>query len=268
MNKNICVVFVCNNIQYFNKFIKTCNQLVDKGKYNGDICLIVNNDFDNNLIKDSEFILKNKIIIKKFNKIIIPKIKYTVANFKNKVDGCILKFNLFQIYFKNWKYVLYLDCGLNILSDITPILEEVQEDTLLAHSDSYPIFKNKLKNQFISTEELKKKNIKYKNEINVCVDNLNNEFNLNIDYFQSTFMLFDTNIIKNDTFSNLILLLNKFPIGKSNDQCYLSLYFIVIYPKWKQLKIRNEYTNFYDYKKRKIKFNPNKLPYLIVKIKK
>jgi hypothetical protein len=66
------------------------------------------------------------------------------------------------------------------------------KNTLLAHSDVYPEYKLKLHNQFDMT------NTKY-------FTKLNNKYNLNIDYFQTTIMLYDTAIIKNNTYSNYIL---------------------------------------------------------------
>ena len=46
MNKDVCVVFLCNKA-YFNKFINTCNQLITNGKYNGNICLVIGDDLHN-----------------------------------------------------------------------------------------------------------------------------------------------------------------------------------------------------------------------------
>lgn len=241
---NICCVFVCNK-KYFKKFSETCKQLIENGKYKGDICLVIDNDLIGNDLLNSSIIKNNNIIIKKFDKIAIPKKKYLNASYPYKVDGCSLKFNLFKTYFKKWNYIFYLDCGMIILNDITPLLNEAKKNKLLAHSDAYPKYKWKLKGQF--TNDIK----------------LNRKYNLNIDYFQSGIMLFDTSIITNKTFTEIIKLLNKYPTGRTNDQCYLSLYFIIIKPCWEQLKLRNENTNFYDYLCR----NKNDTNYLIVKVK-
>jgi hypothetical protein len=250
MEDNFCVVFVSNK-KYFHKFKKTCTELITDGKYKGDICLIVSDDLYYDKDLDCKFIKDNNIIIKKFKKINIPDIKYECSAHIEKVDGCIMKFNLFNTYFKKWKYILYLDCGMNILSDINQILNEATDNTLLAHSDAYPEYKWKLSGQLNKT--------KY----DYIFNKLNNLYNLNIDYFQSGIMLYHTNIIKKDTFSEIVKLLNEFPIGITNDQCYLSIYFIIIKNVWKQIPLKNSKTNFYDYMSRKE--NDNK--YIIVKVK-
>ena len=76
---------------------------------------------------------------------------------------------------------------------------------------------------------------------------LNNSFNLNIDYFQTTIMLYDTSIIENTTYTNLLNLLLEYPISITNDQGIIALYFTNIKPLFKQIKTHNENTHFYDY---------------------
>lgn len=61
--EKICVVFISNK-KYLEKFIKTCNQLINAGNYNGDICLIIGDDLIEH--KFEEKIFKN-IFVKHFN---------------------------------------------------------------------------------------------------------------------------------------------------------------------------------------------------------
>jgi hypothetical protein len=147
------------------------------------------------------------------------------------------KFHLFNKFFKQWDYIFYLDCGITIFSDILPIINEMSENTLLAHSDAYPTYEWKLHTQF------DKNNTEY-------FTKLNNTYNLNIDYFQTTIMLYDTKIIKNDTYDNLLNLTYEYPISRTNEQGIIALYFTNIKPLFKQIKTRNEYTHFYDYLRR------------------
>ena len=226
-------------------------QLIQIGKYKGPICLIIDVDLIDSQELQHEFILNNNIIIQNFNKIIIPETKYKAAQFRHKVDGCSLKFNIFRDYFKQWNYIFYMDCGIHIMSDISPILECKKANKLLAHSDAYPRYQWKLH----STQFNKSYTDIYKK--------LETDFDLNVDYFQSTIMLFDTNIINPDTFTNILDLVYKYPIGRMNDQCYLALYFIHITPCWEQIPLRNDETYFYDYLSRNTK---NK--YIMLKQKK
>jgi hypothetical protein len=155
------------------------------------------------------------------------------------------KFNLFDWYFKRYDYIFYLDCGITIYSDVTPILNERKPNTLLAHSDAYPSYENKLDFQF-------EKN-------NVFWDDLSTKYNLNIDYFQTTMMLYDTQLIESEwvksnvqnTSEILYQLLEKYPISITNDQGIIALYFTTIKPAFEQLRIHNDTHYFYDYISRK-----------------
>jgi len=240
----LCAVFVCNK-EFFNKFIYSCNQLITNGKYNGDICLVIGDDLSGNKnLLNNEFILSNNIIIKHFPNIYFPNKFVEINNKISSGDGRNKtkkfqwhKLHLFNIFFKQWDYIFYLDCGMNIFSDISPIINTNSENTLLAHSDAYPKYEWKLHNQF-------DKNSKD------YFTKLNTKYNLDVDYFQTGIMLYDTNIIEEDTFDNLLNLSIEYPISITNEQGIVALYFTNIKPLWKQIKTRNENTYFYDFSRR------------------
>jgi hypothetical protein len=237
---DVCVVFLCDKA-YFNKFIYTCNQLITNGKYNGNICLVVGDDLHKSDLLNCHVINNNNnIIVKHFPNIqfsndfldIQKKINRPPHWFQKQFQ--YHKLHLFNIFFKKWNYIFYLDCGINIFSDISPIINEMTENTLFAHSDAYPTYKWKLQTQFDKT------NTEY-------FTKLINKYNLNIDYFQTTIMLYDTKIIKDDTYDNLLNLLTEYPISITNDQGIIALYFTNIQPLFRQLKTHNEHIYFYDY---------------------
>jgi hypothetical protein len=239
MITDVCVVFLCNK-QYFNKFIYTCNQLITNGKYNGNICLVIGDDLHNSDLLNCDVINNNNIIVKHFANIQFSN-DFLEINNKIITDGRNIskkfqwhKLHLFNIFFKQWNYIFYLDCGINIFSDISPIINTMTKNTLLAHSDAYPTYEWKLHNQF------DKNNIEY-------FTKLNNTYNLNIDYFQTTIMLYDTAIIKNDTYNDLLNLTYEYPISKTNEQGIIALYFTNIQPLFGQIKTHNEVLYFYDY---------------------
>ncbi len=252
---DVCVVFLCNKA-YFNKFIYTCNQLITTGKYNGNICLVIGDDLYNSELLNCHVIKNNNIIIKHFPNIQFSN-DYLEINNKINTDGRNIskkfqwhKLHLFNIFFKKWNYIFYLDCGINIFSDISPIINTMTKNTLLAHSDAYPTYEWKLQNQFDKT------NTEY-------FTKLNNKYNLNIDYFQTTIMLYDTTIIKNDTYNDLLNLTYEYPISKTNEQGIIALYFTNIQPLFRQIKTHNEHIYFYDYLSR----NQNN-KYIMLKINK
>jgi hypothetical protein len=235
-----CIVFVCNN-NYLNKFINTCNQLITNGKYKGDICLVIGDDLESNTaFKNNDFIKKHNILVKHF-----PDIKFSdeFLDIQRKLERPphwfqkifqFHKLHLFNTFFKKWDYIFYLDCGISIFSDISPLLNEKTENTLLAHSDAFPTYEWKLNCQFDKT------NIEY-------FTKLSNKYDLNGDYFQTTIMLYDTKIINVDTYDNILNLLKEYPISITNDQGIIALYFTIINPLFKQIKTHDESICFYDY---------------------
>lgn len=253
---NNCIVFVSNK-RFFNIFIVTCTMLINNGNYKGNICLVIGDDLLNDELLLSSIIVSNKIIIKHFPNIIFSD-NFMKINTKINTDGrnIIKKFqwhkmHLFNVYFKQWEYIFYIDCGMKILSDIKPIMDQMTKNTLLAHSDAYPYYQWKLYNQFDT--------FSFKNIYN----HLSNTYNLNIDYFQTGILLYDTNIIEDNTFNDLMELSNKYPISKTNEQAIMNLYFNCTKKIWKQLPLKNSNTNFYDFCCR----NPLYTKYIIVKNK-
>jgi hypothetical protein len=250
---SVCVVFFCNK-PFLDKFFFSCNQLITNGKYNGDICLFIGDDLNNSNITEHPFIQKNKIIIKYF-----PEIKFT-ENFlkcreeftKNAPRKWPLfmfnKLNVFNLYFKNWNYILYLDCGMHIFNDINPLINLKEENKFLANRDGIDgedvdenLFRT-LNNENKLGNAMKLHAQFFKNE--PYYSKLKANYDVYKNAPQATMFLFDTNIIKNDTLSNLINLAHQYPILKTGDQPLIALYFTQIKPCWKQLKrkINNIYT--------------------------
>lgn len=237
-----CVVFVCNKA-YFPKFINTVTLLTTVGNYHGDICLVIGDDLLGSQLLNTEEIKSNNVIIKHF-----PDLTFTpnfmeyffslerFPHWRKKIFQ-YHKFYLFDVFFKQWDTIFYIDCGTTIFSDIQPMLDVKEKNTLLAHSDGYPNFERKLIKQFDHTK------VEYFKEVN-------NKYDLNIDFFQTTIMLYDTSIIQNDTFANLVNLAISYPISKTNDQGIIALYFTNIMPLWKQIPYGNSTTLFYDFTKR------------------
>lgn len=238
-SKEVCVVFVCNK-KYFSRFVNTVQALTTVGNYHGDICLVIGNDLLGDKLLNHKIIKRNNVKIKHFSDLQFPDSFIEIASkgpiFHKKFQ--YHKLYLFDPYFKQWNTVLYLDCGMIIYSDIHPIIDTKKTDKLLAHSDAFPYYPWNLGDQF------------NKNQI-WYYDKLRNNFNLDIDYFQTTLMLFDTNIIKENTFNELYNLALEYPISNTNDQGILALYFTNIVPVWEQIPMGNEKTFFYDFGKRK-----------------
>lgn len=248
MKEDLCVVFTCDR-NYYDRFKYTCQQLITIGNYHGPIVLMVFDDFK--YIENDAFIIKNKIIIK-----IFPHLQFSneFLNYQKQLDRFphwfhkrfqFNKFLLFDVYFKNWNYVFYMDCGMIIMSDISPILNEKKRNKLLANRDGVdnetitdftpqtPGDGIKIGDQFVKNEPFYSK--------------LKNTFNMKQKCFQTTVMLYDTNIIEDNTVSELFNLLQEYPISRTNDQGIVSLYFTQINPVWEQIRRKNKDIYFYDY---------------------
>lgn len=255
MSKSLCVAFVCN-FKYLRKFVETCSALIDVGEYTGQIVLIVGDDINVKGLYTHPFIKlhADQIIIHYCPNIIFnaeTNAKMTDVNTKSGKFGHKLfqyhKYHVFTPFLKQWDYVFYIDCGTKIYAPIFPLINCLKPNLLLAQSDAYPSYKWKLSGQF-------------KNYFPEIYQNLCNKWNLDIDYFQSTIMMFDTSIIEDNTFRDLCDLTESYPISGTNDQGILNLYFICIKNKWEQIPLGNEQTYFYDFHVRR-----DDKPYIMTK---
>jgi len=252
MINKICTVLITNDA-YFNRLIQTLNNILSYD-YQGDICIVIGDDLLNS-DKLNHFLLKlSNITIKHF-----PDITFT-EEFNNKFYSLnreefwsqkkfqYHKLNLFDTFFKQWDYIFYIDSGAKIYSSIMPIINAKKKDKFLAHSDAYPGYAWNLKVQFIEEEPI--------------FNDLAKKYNLDINYPQTTIMLYDTSIIDSNTFTNLVELAEECKISKTNDQGIIALYFTNIKPLWEQIQLEDENTWFYDFELRPTKLNK---PHIMLK---
>jgi hypothetical protein len=163
-----------------------------------------------------------------------------------------MKFYLFDIFFKNWDVVFYIDAGMKVFGKLQPFKTICEpQNCLYAHSDSYPSFQWKLHRQF-SFELL---NGEQKEALN--------EYNLDIDYFQSTLIIYDTGILDDSIVDDLFELVERFPSARWGDQPILNLYFNCTKGIWRQIPLRGEKSFLYDYHQRE---GYNKTDYLLLKM--
>ncbi len=233
-----CVALVTNKL-YIDKTILTINQIRSVGKYNGIILLLIGDD-----LKDciANYNIDNNLIIKYFED--IDRSEY-IEIYKRKPisDGREInkifqwhKLYLFHPWIKeNFDKCFYIDAGVKIFKDISKLMNQNCENKLIAHSDSYPTYEWKLSIQFD------------KIQFSELFNELSYIYNLQIDYFQSTIMLFDTNIISDSTFDDLIFLSKKWINSRTNEQAIMNIYFNCIKKVWSPSLIKDEDTYYYDF---------------------
>jgi len=227
------VIALCADDNYLEKAYETLNDLRNAGKYSGEIVFFYNDELKNinrlNEMKD-----KYNIILKQFPKIDTASVEKSINSMNNSSKFKVLrnkmfqyhKFYIFNTYFKEWDKVLYIDSGMHIFNDINRILQLDSNGYLLAQSDGYPSNIFTLESQFDINTNIGKE--------------LQSIYNLKIkDFFQSGVLLFNTTIIEDSTFNNLVELMNKYPIGWG-DQSIMNIYFIFIKNIWKALPTKDD----------------------------
>lgn len=147
------------------------------------------------------------------------------------------KYYLFDIYFRKWDIVFYIDAGAVILGRFQRFKDMCQPDKCIyAHSDAYPTYEWTLKTQFcldLLTEAQR--------------NDLLKNYNLNIDYFQTTIYIYDTTILEDNTIAKLFKLSEKYPAQRRIDQGSMNLYFNCERGLWKQIPIKDEDGFLYDF---------------------
>lgn len=235
------VVFVCNH-KYLGKFVNTLQQLRNIGKYDGPVLLVIGDDLVND--KDRlEMTHRIKIVHFPDIKFLAEFMKYfntleREGHWKNKIFQ-YHKFYLFDTYFKtNYDKIIYIDCGMHINLPVAKMFELFSPGKILADYD-YRVhpkrFHKPLESQFCKN---------YPEEFQA----LESTYDLTKRHFQTTFMIYDTKIIKDDTVSQMIELTKRYPIAMTNDQAIVALYYTVIEDCWEQIEIGDETTYYYSYK--------------------
>lgn len=234
--KNLLVTFADK------KFIPQIKQVFSsahhKGGWDGDY-MILTPDIEG---EDAKWFIDRGIIV---NKQPIP---FDVGGLKKFPATIYLIFYIFTQEFKKWQHVLYLDVDVIIRADLSALTK------VKGFAAAPEVFNNSLKHQFylrhlqshdyapskytgISFEEHKKK---YKE--------LKQEFNLRTVGFNAGIFVVNTDIINQDTFSNLVDVYKRYGrIISFPPQGELNLFF---YNNWEKLPlVYNSYVflwhNFY-----------------------
>jgi len=212
-----CCVLVSNRA-YIGKCLNTIRQLRANGRYMGEVIVIIGNDLKQSI----DSLAGSKLGI---NPIYFPDIDRTAAISKlTKAEGPsgtvtsksfqYHKFYCFHRFFKKWDKILYIDSGMHIYRPIEPLFNIDCSGKFVAHSDAYPTYEWTLSSQF-NFQSLPESSAK-----------INKIASLNSDYFQTTFFLYDTQIIEPESFEYLRQLSIEFPNSRTNDQGIINLWIL------------------------------------------
>ena len=262
--KNWVLVFISNE-PYINKAFDSITLARTNGNWKDDIVLLVSTTlYNDKTIKtksnDLNIILR-EVPNRNFDSILNVWRKHPTHSEYNYVlqRGFMFnKFCVFDIYFKQWDIVFYLDAGVQIQGSLDRMKKTCEPNKFLyGHSDSYPNYLWKLKIQFDLELFENKENKKE------FIDTYSSFFEK--DYFQTTMCIYDTSILEDNTVDRLFELNEKYPIAKRMDQGILNLYFNCEKKLWKQIPIKDKEGFLYDYHERN---DYKKNDYLILKISK
>ena len=235
-----------SNFPYIHKAFQTAHQARTVGQWKDPIILLVSRDiYENQNLQQQAELLDIELRL-------LPEISFeNLLNIWNKNPEATeypyvqsryfqyMKFYCMDTYFKKWKHIFYIDSGVQIFGPLERVKQScVPTKCLYAHSDAYPTFEWKLKRQYDLSLD------------NSITKNLLETYNLDCNYFQSTILIFDTDIITDTTVSELFDLMNKYPISMRNDQGIFNLYFICEKNLWKQIPICDTIGFLYDFHER------------------
>ena len=151
------------------------------------------------------------------------------------------KFYIFTDYFQQWDVVFYLDASCRIQGSLSRFQRVCEPSMCLyAHSNTYPSYEWKLSKEFVNPQTI--------------------PFPLERDYFQSTLLIYDTQILHSTIVDRLFELATLYT--PKNDQGTMNLYFQFEVPIWKQIPLRDDQGWLYDFHER---FNEAQDQYVILK---
>lgn len=252
MKSDVCLALLTNDA-YFSRLLATLSSVLSFG-YVGDVCVVIGDDLVNSDKLNHPLLKATNITIKHFSDIVFT------AEFNEKFYSMIRdehwkakifqyhKLNLFKTYFKQWNYIFYIDVGIKVFSSIDPIINVRKPGKFLAHSDAYPDYAYNLSVQFSKDDPL--------------FETISKKYNLHTDFPQTTIMLYDTSIIEENTFNELVNLAEECKISRTNDQGIIALYFTVIKKLWEQIRLGDDTHWYYDYSIRPQKTNK---PHILIK---
>jgi lipopolysaccharide biosynthesis glycosyltransferase len=212
MKKNLIVTLANSN------YIDQAKQLFSSVYYNsgwdGDYLLLAHEISD----KDLKWFKEKNILIYECKKVYDKKIN----NFHPLVFD---KFYLFTPYFKQWENIIFLDADIIVNSSLKRL---VKINKFLAVKDTLPHLYSHFYPENTSNTYIYKK--------------LKKRYNLRKKAFNAGVMAFDTSVIKNETFNNLMSLLDSYDkIIFFAEQAILNLYF---YNNWCELPVIYNVPNF------------------------
>ncbi len=230
--KDRVVVLVVDR-KYVDKCLITMREIRTAGNYKGDAVVIAHQELEayepfTSLCVELNIMPLYWPFINIYS--IIPKLMSTQKIFQYQ------KLHIFNVFFKQWKKVLYLDAGTRIFHDFNFYFDMSLPNVIHAHTYSYPEYRSTLGNSFSKTFNPP------------MFEDIAKNYNVNCAGYLSSMFLFETEgIIKENTVEDLRQLALRYPISHQNDEGIFNLYFKDIFA---QMPIWRDGLFVYDYLER------------------
>lgn len=224
------VVTLCDQ-KYFDKAKRTIQDIRSAGQYWGDLVLIAV-DFE----VDRNFVDFYKLIVKPVKHIntstLVDKLK---AHPFTGGDGRELtklaqwnKLYCFDIYFQKWNQMIFFDAGFRIFNKVDYFIKVDYTNHIIAMDDAHP---DGLKRFGCQLEQVSNKPVL--DQLITMIPNV-----LDQKYFLNCCFIYDTKIINNNTLTDLINLMNQYPICRTNEMGIMNIYFSFIHKLWVPLELK------------------------------
>lgn len=222
--KKIAVVTYSDS-KYWPRAQRTISDIRVKGQFYGDVVVMTDGGFK----IDPRYINKMHLIVKEYPDI-------DVTNLLNQIkkhpftlsDGREYtktkqwnKLYIFDTYFTQWDFIFFVDAGLRIFDKLEYFYPQFRENAITALDDGHPDFTKKF------TTQIELSNID-------VVQRLQQIYDINSNYFLNCLFMFDTKLIQPETLKELIILMNSYPICKTNEMAIMNIYF---HKNWAPLNV-------------------------------
>ncbi len=208
-NKDKNIIVVLADKYYVDQVKQVFSSVYYNSGWKGDY-MIMTSDMDDQSLHEFK---EKGILIYKYNDEIYKQITQNKDNWIT-VFG---KFELFKEFFKQWDKIIFLDGDIIVKSSLDELLK--------LDGFNAPNAPSALLNEIIRNNYIKLKG-EFRNTDYKLYDKLNNNYDLNEIPFNPGIMVIETNIIKHNTYQDIISLYKEYGIlNKFREESTLNLYF-------------------------------------------
>jgi hypothetical protein len=230
MNDSATAITLLTDEAYFKKAKRTIVDVRSRGEWLGDIVVIVVGGFALP-VNFKEFYNLIEVSFPAINKDeLVSKIKgqFTETDGRevNKLNQWE-KLHVFDIFFRRWQRIIFLDAGLRVLDSVRHLLDLNYKGFILAPNDAG--FQNK-------PTKLFRHQLSFHNP--QVIEELLNEYGgasiLDKQYMLNCIWIYDTSILNTVSKAELIATMFKYPCCKTNETVVMNLVFHFKYGLWRE----------------------------------